>query len=93
MKKCPICRRKWLTTESLLTHLAEDHNPLVLAETLVELSTPKPCGKHQFPSKADAERALTLNLISANPLRRETRAYQCNQCNGKWHLTSQAAVA
>ena len=91
MIRCPVCRRTQHGAEALLEHLTT-HSHLVLAETLLERVMP--CGKRRFSTQAEAERALVINTISRNPLRKEVRAYKCVQCHPPcWHLTSAPEAA
>jgi hypothetical protein len=44
-------------------------------------------GKLRYGTRDKAEREIAKAIISGNPYRRETRAYECEHC-GMWHLTS-----
>lgn len=50
-------------------------------------TVPIPCGKKVF-SRAQADEALKLALLSTSAKRKEKRKYWCSFCKG-WHLTSQ----
>jgi hypothetical protein len=86
MIRCPVCRRTHHGPEALVEHML-GHTKQGLIETLLERIMP--CGKKRFNTQAQAERALVINTISTNPMRKETHAYKCVQCHPAcWHLTS-----
>lgn len=97
--RCPICRKtSYLTDASLLGHVAQ-HSPRVLAEELLKAAeatadalaratSAEQCGKVSYSSEGAATRALLSTWGDANPRRGEIRAYSCDRCRGRWHLTS-----
>lgn len=54
----------------------------------------KATGKRRFATEDDAETVIAhaqfRSRILHDERRRESRSYQCRQCNG-WHVTSQEA--
>lgn len=101
---CRICRRhEYDTREALVGHLTHHHSRQAVAvEYLAALEreaaaqravsraldqAPR-CGKVRFPSEEKATEALVQAWRSRSPKRRELRVYQCQRCDGGWHLTS-----
>lgn len=100
MFPCAICKaHTYQTRTGLLGHLTE-HSTAVLAEEYLKarefaaavqraLDLERMCGKYRYKNEDAATAALLKAWRSRSPARRELRAYQCDRCQGGWHLTSQ----
>jgi hypothetical protein len=99
--KCRICRSHRSNRAGMAEHLAE-HRPDVLAEELLRAleraaemqslaAMAERCGKFGYKTEQSATRAMLViwERYGNDPMRRETRVYQCHRCGGRWHLTSQ----
>lgn len=52
----------------------------------------KHCNKKAYNSKERALRALHKIQNAQNSQHKECRAYECDTCKGKWHLTSHEII-
>jgi hypothetical protein len=101
--RCPICGRRgrrYLTRDGVLEHLVADHAQRAVAEELLTVmdlaravqrnaTFDRRCGKKRYATEQKAMQGLLTAWRVHDPRRREVRAYQCDRCDGAWHLTSQ----